>query len=140
MALHSMHLSLQDLPLAHVITVFDRLGFTLGGPGEDWDVMWSYKYPFKSLPRDTLRNLKPHHKINHFPGSGCFTYKPQLATLHFPFIPKAFRLPSEFKELQIEVCVLFCSPDFLLSCSPRDFPPPQKRSLGTRLVFTLLSL
>ena len=89
-----------------MITVFDRVGYTLGGPADDWSVLWSHEYPFKSLPPDALKKLKPHQKINHFPGSGCFTYKPQLATLDFPFIPKAFQLPQQAEKFKKEVSLL----------------------------------
>jgi len=92
-----------DRPLGHVITVFNRLGYTMVGPGEDWDVMWSHEYPFNALPQEMWSNLKPQQKVNHFPGSGCFTYKSQLATLHFPFIPKAFRVPQHADKLKAEV-------------------------------------
>ncbi len=85
------------------MTVFDRLGYVVGGPGEDWDVLWAHEYPFKSLPAETLRSLKPHQVINHFPGTGCFTSKPQLATLGLPFIPKAFRLPQDKESFKAEV-------------------------------------
>jgi len=93
----------QDRPLGHVITVFNRLGYTMVGPGEDWDVMWSHEYPFNALPQEMWSNLKPQQKVNHFPGSGCFTYKSQLATLNFPFIPKAFRVPQHADKLKAEV-------------------------------------
>ena len=89
--------------LGHVITVFDRLGYTMVGPGEHWDVMWSHEYPFTAFPREMWKNLKPQQKVNHFPGSGCYTFKPRLATLNFSFIPKAFRLPQHAHLLRAEV-------------------------------------
>ena len=89
--------------LGHVITVFDRLGYTMVGPGEHWDVMWSHEYPFTAFPHEMWKNLKPQQKVNHFPGSGCYTFKPRLATLNFSFIPKAFRLPQHAHLLRAEV-------------------------------------
>ena len=90
-----------------MITVFGRVGYTQGGPpAGSWDVLWSHQYPFNTLPPETWRNLKPHHKINHFPGTGCFTSKPRLATLPYSFIPKAFQLPSQAEEFKKEVKLL----------------------------------
>ena len=94
---------MQDHPLSHVITVFNRIGYTLGGPADNWNVLWSHEYPFKSLPPKTWSLLKPHQKINHFPGTGCFTFKPQLAALNFSFVPKAFQLPKQADSLKEEV-------------------------------------
>ena len=97
------HVLLQDRPLHHVITTFSRLGYDIkGGPGS-WDVMWSHHYPFKSLSPSFGKQLQPHQRINHFPGSGCFTSKPQLATLPYPYIPVAFKLPQQAAELRAEV-------------------------------------
>lgn len=73
------------------------------GAPDDWDVLWSHHYPFISLSPTLGANLLPHQRINHFPGSGCFTSKPQLATLPYPYIPKAFKLPLEADKLRAEV-------------------------------------
>ena len=94
----------QDTPLSHVTTVFNRLGYVRGGPGSDWSVLWSQAYPFSSLPPSSLTALKPHQKINHFPGSGCFTSKTSLTGAGFPFVPKAYQLPQQLQELEAEVC------------------------------------
>ena len=86
-----------------MITVFGRIGYVQGGPpASGWDVLWSHQYPFTALAPETWRNLKPHHKINHFPGTGCFTSKPKLATLPYSFIPKAFQLPGQAEEFKKE--------------------------------------
>ena len=90
--------------MSHVMTVFQRLGFSVtGGPSDDWSVLWSHEYPFKSLPPGMVEGLRPHQRINHFPGSGCFTFKPQLAKLDYPFVPKAFQLPADAQQLREEV-------------------------------------
>ena len=90
-----------------MITVFSRIGYTMGGPPDGWDVLWSHQYPFQSLPKETWKNLKPHQRVNHFPGTGCFTSKPRLATLEYPFIPLAFQLPRQAGEFKEEVCLFF---------------------------------
>jgi hypothetical protein len=92
-----------DRPLHHVMTVFSRAGYALdGGPGGDWHVLWSHKYPFKTLSPSLGASLKPHQRINHYPGTGCFVSKPSLASLPFSYIPKAFRLPQQAQQLRDE--------------------------------------
>ncbi len=86
----------------HVISVFNRLGYTQGGQQDNWDVLWAYQYPYRSLPTSFWVGLKPHQRVNHFPGSGCFTFKPHLATKNFEFIPKAFQLPKQADEFMTE--------------------------------------
>ena len=101
-----------------MITVFGRVGYTQGGPpAGSWDVLWSHQYPFLTLPPETWKNLKPHQKINHFPGSGCFTSKPRLATLPYSFIPKAFQLPKQAEEFKKEVSLRSLLPRFNSSLS-----------------------
>ena len=92
----------QEQPLSHVISVFRRLGYVQGGQRDSWDVLWSYEYPYRSLPTSFWAGLKPHQRVNHFPGSGCFAFKPQLATMNFEFIPKAFQLPKQAEEFVTE--------------------------------------
>ena len=122
-----------------MITVFGRVGYTQGGPpASSWDVLWSHQYPFGTLPPETWRNLKPHQKINHFPGTGCFTSKPRLATLQYAYIPKAFQLPSQAEEFKKEVSLLFL---LLLSCHYHllalHSPPPLSLSLSLSLPLSL---
>lgn len=100
---HILFPSPQEQPLIHVISVFRRLGYRQGGQLEDWDVLWSHEYPFLSLPAAMWAGLEPRQKVNHFPGSGCFTFKPQLATMTFDFIPIAFQLPKHVNQLSNEV-------------------------------------
>lgn len=91
-----------ERPLNHVITTFSRVGYDVKGGPDDWDVLWSHHYPFKSLSPSLGAHLQPHQRINHFPGSGCFTSKPQLATLPYAYIPKAFKLPQQAEQLRAE--------------------------------------
>lgn len=69
-------LSERDGHLLHVKNVLGRLGFNNPkdlNVTDDWDLMWAHDYPFFKLP--TLRQLKDHQRINHFPGSGFITNK-----------------------------------------------------------------
>lgn len=86
--------------MKHVIELFDRLGYRrVNGSIEEWDVLWSHDYAFNA---DILtRDLLPHQRINHFPGSGFITNKVSLATSGLKHIPKAFHLPKE-KDLFVE--------------------------------------
>ncbi|KAG8230990.1 hypothetical protein J437_LFUL003948, partial [Ladona fulva] len=84
--------------LKHVVAVFERLGYVLKDNDSNWDVIWSHEYPFQELKADFL-NLKPHQKVNHFPGSGYITNKVSLATSDVAFIPKSFKIPDDKKKL-----------------------------------------
>ncbi|XP_034238966.1 probable tubulin polyglutamylase ttll-15 isoform X3 [Thrips palmi] len=79
--------------LKHVFNVMRRLGYEESTVEDNWDVLWSHPYPFTILP--ALKHLKPHQKVNHFPGSGFITNKANLATMDIPHVPKAFRLPKD---------------------------------------------
>ncbi|XP_023717946.1 probable tubulin polyglutamylase ttll-15 isoform X2 [Cryptotermes secundus] len=83
--------------LKHVYLVFERLGFERRNDS-DWDVLWAHMYPFRVL-YSSLKNLKPHQKVNHFPGSGYITQKVDLATSGIPYIPVAFRIPADLEKL-----------------------------------------
>ncbi|XP_063611162.1 probable tubulin polyglutamylase ttll-15 isoform X1 [Penaeus indicus] len=84
--------------LMHVTNVFHRLGYELSEDGDDWDVLWSHNYPFREL-KEKMTKLKPHQRVNHFPGSGFITNKVNLATSGLPYIPRAFRMPDEKEDL-----------------------------------------
>ncbi|XP_060062892.1 probable tubulin polyglutamylase ttll-15 [Ylistrum balloti] len=79
--------------LKHVFAVFDRIGYAVGDSESKWDVLWSHEYPFETLSKK-LADLKPHQRVNHFPGTGYITNKVSLATSSIPYIPKAFKIPS----------------------------------------------
>lgn len=81
--------------LKHVRNVLDRLGFQkVTNETIDWDLLWAHDYPYRALyPR--LHQLKPHQRVNHFPGCGFITNKVDLATTDLKYIPKAFKLPAE---------------------------------------------
>ncbi len=79
-----------------VRTVLERFG----RESEDFDLMWSYKYPFGEQ-KEGLRNLKIHQKYNHFPFITFLTAKSYLAThVDSEYIPKAFRIPQDREEFQ----------------------------------------
>ncbi|KAJ6639248.1 putative tubulin polyglutamylase ttll-15 [Pseudolycoriella hygida] len=83
-----------DNHLRHVHLVLERLGFDLGTNETDWDLLWAHDYPFRVFyPK--LHQLKPHQKVNHFPGCGYLTNKVDLATSNLKYIPRAFKLPKD---------------------------------------------
>ncbi|XP_076314567.1 putative tubulin polyglutamylase ttll-15 isoform X3 [Tachypleus tridentatus] len=84
--------------LKHVFAVFERLGFQQGDSQSKWDVLWTHDYPFTQLSSH-LQNLKPHQKVNHFPGSGYITNKVNLATSMLKHIPPAFQIPADKEKL-----------------------------------------
>lgn len=86
--------SSSDNHLRHVHLVLDRLGFEFGSNETDWDLLWAHDYPFRNL-YPTLHQLKPHQRVNHFPGCGFITNKVDLATSKLKYIPRAFKLPKD---------------------------------------------
>lgn len=84
--------------LRHVFAVFKRLGYRFGNRSDPWSVLWSHDYPFTQLASD-LDNLRPHQRVNHFPGSGYITNKGSLSTgLSSKYLPTAFKLPQQKQE------------------------------------------
>lgn len=63
----------------------------------DWDLVWSYNY-YTMIPID-WENLRPHQKINHFPGSFALVSKSHLSTM-IPSrsIPRGFRTVEALKD------------------------------------------
>ncbi|XP_058799666.1 probable tubulin polyglutamylase ttll-15 [Phymastichus coffea] len=80
--------------LKHVFAVLGRLGFERGSNESDWDLLWAHDYPFRAL-YPSLNNLKPHQKVNHFPGCGYITNKVDLSTTEGKFMPRAFKIPEQ---------------------------------------------
>lgn len=90
--------------------VFDRLGYEYvnASHGYEWDVLWSFEYPFDYEGRSELydpifnKPLKPHQRINHIPGISVITNKSYMTTqnrdLHFIMPTYHFELKEEFKE------------------------------------------
>ncbi|KAB0804348.1 hypothetical protein PPYR_01318 [Photinus pyralis] len=79
--------------LHNVFTVLNRIGY-INTTSSDWDLLWAHNYPFSTLASE-LKNLKPHQRVNKFPGSGYITNKVELATSGIKYIPPAFRLPKD---------------------------------------------
>ncbi|XP_033241832.1 probable tubulin polyglutamylase ttll-15 [Drosophila pseudoobscura] len=79
--------------LVHVVNVLHRFGYERVELNESWNLLWAHDYPFLSLP--DLKNLGKHQKVNHFPGCGYLTNKVDLCTTSLPFLPRAFRLPTQ---------------------------------------------
>lgn len=88
-------LSKTEEHLDHVIAVLERLGYERTDISNDWNLLWAHDYPYLTM---NLKNLKQHQRVNHFPGCGFITNKVDLSTSHLPFLPKAFKLPSEKKQ------------------------------------------
>ncbi|RZF34125.1 hypothetical protein LSTR_LSTR003535 [Laodelphax striatellus] len=86
--------------LKHVYNVFHSFGYKRQelNSNDDWDVLWSHDYPFRKL-NTAMRNLKPHQKVNHFPGTGYITNKMDLATSNIKFVPRAFKMPQQKADL-----------------------------------------
>lgn len=81
--------------LRHVLAVFEHLGYRRGTRSDAWTVLWSHEYPFVDLASE-LTHLKPHQRVNHFPGSGYITNKVSLSTgSQSKYIPTAFKLPQQ---------------------------------------------
>lgn len=81
----------------HVNKVLQRLGFERVSQEKSAtaDLLWAHDYPFTKL-RAKILDMKPHQKINHFPGCGFLTNKVDLCTTtKYDFIPKAFKLPTD---------------------------------------------
>lgn len=84
--------------LKNVFEVLQRLGYEHDPNGTNWDLLWAHDYPFRALyPK--LNNLKPHQRVNHFPGCGYITNKVDLATSGLKYIPPAFKLPKDKDDL-----------------------------------------
>lgn len=84
--------------LKSVFTVLERLGYKHEADTTDWDLLWAHDYPFRKL-QSKLKYLKPHQKVNHFPGCGYVTNKVDLATSELRYIPPAFKLPNDKQKL-----------------------------------------
>lgn len=77
----------------------DRLGYQqVDTNSSDWDLLWAHDYPFRTLSTQ-LKSLKPHQKVNHFPGCGYITNKVDLAISGLKYIPPAFKLPAGKEKL-----------------------------------------
>lgn len=81
--------------------VFGRLGHEMvNGSHEEWDVLVSIEYIFEHFP-DQMRNLKPHQRVNHFPGINYITYKAYMTTHNFySFIPATFSFPDMVEDFK----------------------------------------
>lgn len=84
--------------LKNVYRVLNRLGYEQDANATDWDLLWAHDYPFRALASQ-LKNLKPHQRVNHFPGCGYITNKVDLAISGLKYIPKAFKLPGGKEKL-----------------------------------------
>ncbi|CRK91752.1 CLUMA_CG005386, isoform A [Clunio marinus] len=94
--------------LRTVKRVFERLGYEAadGSKGDDWDILWSMEYPYQDNYPEVFnamfQPLKPHQKINHYPGTSFITNKVYLTTHNrdLDFILPSFELPRMEKDFQ----------------------------------------
>ncbi|GJQ66397.1 hypothetical protein Trydic_g4417 [Trypoxylus dichotomus] len=97
--------------LNNLLLILERVGYESSKSTLDWDLLWAHDYPFQKL-YSTLNNLKPHQKVNHFPGCGYITNKVDLATSNLKYIPRAFKLPDQ-KDALLEFVVNNTSVQFV---------------------------
>lgn len=83
--------------LKHVFIVLERLGFKQTHDEYNWDLLWAHDYPFRTL-NFSMNKLKPHQRINHFPGCGYITNKVDLSTSESRYILPAFKIPEQHEE------------------------------------------
>lgn len=79
-------------------TVIKRYGMVPvnGSLDSDWDLMWSWIYPFNLK---VLENLKPHQRVNHIPGNAHLISKSIMtANTNSKYVPKAFTNENKFRE------------------------------------------
>lgn len=80
--------------IKHIHSVLKRVGYEYEpNHNTEWDLLLAVNYVFHHL-KDTNIKLKPHQKVNQFPGSECITDKYKLATSKSEFVPMAFKLPN----------------------------------------------
>ncbi|XP_074596115.1 putative tubulin polyglutamylase ttll-15 [Brevipalpus obovatus] len=78
--------------LIHVREILRRLGYeVIGDIDQNWDILWTFDPP-------PTPSLKPHQKVNHFPGTKFVTSKYLLSTSNLSFVPKSFLIPDDKKE------------------------------------------
>lgn len=94
-----------ETPLKCVELAFKAGGFKITTEGKDWNVFWGFVKP------ETLKNMNPFQKTNHFPGCWHLGRKDNLYRHifrmkqkyeeHYNFIPKTYLLSSEYKRFQM---------------------------------------
>lgn len=86
----------------HVNKVLNRLGFqrVTENESDTADLLWAHDYPFTKI-KSKMLSLKPHQKVNHFPGCGFITNKVDLATTKMKYVPNAFKLPSDRDDFKL---------------------------------------
>uniref|UniRef100_A0A1A9WPS8 Tubulin-tyrosine ligase n=1 Tax=Glossina brevipalpis TaxID=37001 RepID=A0A1A9WPS8_9MUSC len=91
--------SSNEAHLLHITKVLQRFGYKRVGLENEWNLLWAHDYPFFNMTY-RLKNLTNQQIVNHVPGCGFITNKVDLSsTTELNFLPKAFRLPNQTKEL-----------------------------------------
>ncbi|CRL07682.1 CLUMA_CG020639, isoform A [Clunio marinus] len=91
--------------------IFERLGyeFVNASQGDDWDFLWSVEFPFqKNVAKEfdpIFMELKPHQRINHFPGAFSITNKVYMTTHNekLSFVLPSFWLESMWDKFKAYV-------------------------------------
>lgn len=86
--------------LSHIDVVLDRLGFDSVDGNSSWDLLWCHPYPFV-IHSDIMENLKPHQRVNHFPGTYNLTNKVDLCASEHKYVAKSFRIPQDKDKFEI---------------------------------------
>lgn len=88
-------------------TVFDRFGFDFvnGSNDDNWDVLWSSEYPFSTenpSVNSRVKVLKPHQRVNHFPGMNYVTLKSFMTSRNrdVKAILPGFMLPTQAQKFK----------------------------------------
>ncbi|XP_072031602.1 probable tubulin polyglutamylase ttll-15 [Amphiura filiformis] len=79
-----------------LVTVFNDMGYICGGPGNEWDVLWTHHAPFaKPLDlKNVVNSMEGHQKVNHFPGTKCITEEVLDSSIS-KYIPSTFVMPRQ---------------------------------------------
>lgn len=95
--------------------VFKKLGYLFVTPSnvQDFDVLWSIENPFTESGRKSKEfkilieanyKLKPHQRVNHFPGIYVLTNKGELCTTtKSNYLLPSFRFPNQKQEFEVYV-------------------------------------
>ncbi|CRK87998.1 CLUMA_CG001784, isoform A [Clunio marinus] len=92
--------------------IWNRFGYDYvnGTNGDDWDICWSHELPYgpgvmsKSPQYDAILKtpLKPHQRVNHFPGINHLTSKSFLASMNrdSKYILPGFYFPKDIESFK----------------------------------------
>jgi hypothetical protein len=89
--------------LRTVNRAFERSGY-VASTGDEWDVLWTVEDPFfaPEVNRHIPDILKPHQRINHFPGNNAMASKSVMSTRNrdVKAILPGFKFPQQIQEFK----------------------------------------